>query len=65
MSWQMSGDYLALKDSTKAVYNRLLNRICADKIGQGPFADMQPEHVRVVIAALGDAALQDPASAVC
>ncbi|MFT9019307.1 tyrosine-type recombinase/integrase [Acetobacter malorum] len=55
VSWQMSGDYLALKDSTKAVYNRLLNRIRADKIGQGPFADMQPEHVRVVIAALGDA----------
>lgn len=55
VSWQMSSDYMALKNSTKSVYSRLLNRIRSDAIGQGPFADMQPEHVRMVIAALGDA----------
>lgn len=52
---QKSSDYAVLKDSTKAVYNRLLNRIRSDPIGQGPFMDMQPEHVRMAIDALGDA----------
>lgn len=55
VAWQKSSDYAVLKDSTKAVYNRLLNRIRSDPIGQGPFMDMQPEHVRMAIDALGDA----------
>ena len=55
VKWQLSEEFSLLKESTKAVYNRLLNRIREDPIGQGPFALMEPRHIRLAINALGDA----------
>ncbi len=55
IQWQKSDEYLSLKKSTQAVYNRLLQRIRSDPVGQGPFAEMEAHHARAVISALGDA----------
>lgn len=47
--WRRSHKYHAIKDSTRQVYDRLLNRIAIMECAQGPVKHMGPQNVRFIM----------------
>lgn len=49
IKWRQSHKYRSIKDSTRQVYGRILNRIAAMDCAQGPVKHMEPQNVRFIM----------------